>query len=229
VTAFRRTNLALEEHALEGHYGSILAVILRIDSVALMWASSLPYLFGSFGHTFTSLISSSLQAIALHVTTGACTKSRNRCCGGTSSDHSERGKMSIAEQTQRSKVGRISKVWCSEAQQSLRLLPNLRQSSRFWRGARGKLSCARFFGRCRALHYPLFLEALLGLPQGRGGGEKSEEGRLEISLSFWRVNVATLRPRDWGERQPERTTRCVLRVIPDPLLTLPSWARLAAV
>jgi hypothetical protein len=186
-----------------------------------MWASSLPHLFGSFGHTFTSLISSSLQAIALHVTTGACIKSRNRCCGGTSSDHPERGKMSITEQTQRSKVGRISKVWCSEAQQSLRLLLNLRQSSRFWRGARGRLSCARFFGRCRALHYPLFLEALLG--------EKSEEGRLEISLPFWRVNVATLRPRDWGERQPERTTRCVLRVIPDPLLTLPSWARLAAV
>jgi hypothetical protein len=62
MMAFRRRKLAPKEHTLEGHYGSILAVILKIDSIALLWASSLPYLFGSFGHTFTSLISSSLQA-----------------------------------------------------------------------------------------------------------------------------------------------------------------------
>lgn len=59
-------NLAPEEHALDGHYGSILALILKIDYIALLWASSLPHLFGPFGHTFISflsivLISSSLQ------------------------------------------------------------------------------------------------------------------------------------------------------------------------
>ena len=51
---------------MEGHYGSILAVILKIDYIALLWASNSPYLFGPFGYTFISflgivLISDSLQ------------------------------------------------------------------------------------------------------------------------------------------------------------------------
>jgi hypothetical protein len=65
MMAFRRTKLAPEEHELEGHYGSILAVILKIDSIALMGASSLPYLFRPFGHTFTSFLSTVLVASSL--------------------------------------------------------------------------------------------------------------------------------------------------------------------
>jgi hypothetical protein len=45
-----------------------------------------------------------------------------------------------------------------------------------------------------ALRYPLFLETLLGLPLGAEEGRKSEEGRLEIPLPFWRVNVAAQTP-----------------------------------
>jgi hypothetical protein len=59
MTAFRRTKLGAGR-------AYILAIVLKIDYIALLWVSSLPYLFDPFDHTFISflnivLISSSLQ------------------------------------------------------------------------------------------------------------------------------------------------------------------------
>src|ERR1700722_11261448 len=102
----------------------------------------------------------------------ACAKPQNWCGGGTSSNYSfKRVGTPIAEETQRSNEegGTYFESMLFRSPAILTFLPNLRQGSRFRRGVGGRPSCARFFGRCRALRYPLFLEMPLGLPPGGKG------------------------------------------------------------
>jgi hypothetical protein len=129
----------------------------------------------------------------LHVTTRTCTKSQNWCGGGTSSDYSfERVGTSIAEETQRSSEegGTYFESMAFRSSAILTFLPNLHEGSRFRRGVGGRSSCARFFGRCKAFRYPLFLETLLGLPGGRIRGRSTGNSPPVLAGGYGRPALA---------------------------------------